>query len=1121
MNKHLPEGADRFLWFDLPVQLVAKFDPAQPRDPAGTHTGGQWTKEGATSDPVLAEQAKTGIAAVEKLLSVARQKIGSTNIFYATWEEIPKDVKAKTLEFFTEEFKTVNPTAQDLPATVFEHLPLYLKVSKVNDYIQAKKLPDAVHLAPEPSHWVTGVEHGGEGDDPDYTQTHVLALKLTELRTDELRRERGLMVSTAKPEYVISGSKSGHGYVITADDGETIGASNTYEQAKINAEEWAREVSERAANTTSENLIDAVWAHWKDDSSHGLGLSLQLAAAREFNGLHRMTPDEIKTAETSARPYGGIPTFQAYARAQWEVTQMVMKKAGEDKVDVYRALMLAGERVDKTTHKFVDEKGDPLSPTNVKTVVPVKPAYTIFQTGLVYDKKYTVASGGTSVAGADTLEEARAKAEAWAEHHLKMQQQRLSFRPAVSFDFAGEHFVAEKRRVVSLDPGGSILDVPPGGWPYESDEVAAQRRLQAFFEAPHPSYRAVYTQLPDLNLRRAGAQSTTGTPSVANDWGGVGELPPDPKRVVLRIEAPATSVLSLPVYGKNIQSEHESVLMGTKDKWVWDAWQHRAPDFASRPLVHKAETEPLEIDLQAEDRGKPHWMTGVNWANVLKWDELQHPRDEVGRFTEGVGHDTGSQEKTTPSDAGTGGSGGVPVPATPSPGKVAGRPEVVPEAQGVANAYNAAHGLAPVQHDYVTLDEARAGSIADAYEALPLDDSQNPEVKAAYEALAHEVTQQYDYIVASGFTFEPWTKAGQPYQTSTEMVEDVRAHKHMYFYTGGEPNQFMAAKDPKTGLSVNEKFRAVHDYFGHAAGGYGFGPRGEENAWMSHSQMLSPLARRALTTETRGQNSWVNFGKQNFDADGNYKNIPPQDRPFAVQKTALLPEQYALLPWETSLKRDSSWDESKHPRDPEGQFTRVAMTSQRAEGDPGHMSNKEVFQHMREFHKQLEALPGVSRVSVKPGVGGWEGGSESMWQIYYRGNGEATKLVASTAKRFNQDAVLLLKSCHAGETCQPSSELSFDGRMTPSMRESIHATMVANGVKGWTWMKRQGQTILRMVAVPQWGDDPDVHQQATATISQQLRDHGMPNKRRVHKVAVSIMEREGTNSYDRNLEERP
>ena len=34
-------------------------------------------------------------------------------------------------------------------------------------------------------------------------------------------------------------------------------------------------------------------------------------------------------------------------------------------------------------------------------------------------------------------------------------------------------------------------------------------------------------------------------------------------------------------------------------------------------------------------------------------------------------------------------------------------------------------------------------------------------------------------------------------------------------------------------------------------------------AWNVHARMFSPLARRAMTTETRGQNSYVNFSGVN------------------------------------------------------------------------------------------------------------------------------------------------------------------------------------------------------------------------------------------------------------------
>jgi hypothetical protein len=57
-------------------------------------------------------------------------------------------------------------------------------------------------------------------------------------------------------------------------------------------------------------------------------------------------------------------------------------------------------------------------------------------------------------------------------------------------------------------------------------------------------------------------------------------------------------------------------------------------------------------------------------------------------------------------------------------------------------------------------------------------------------------------------------------------------------------------------------FRAVHDVFGHAATGRGFDRHGEEAAWLSHIRMYSPAARPAVTTETRGQNSVLNFGSR-------------------------------------------------------------------------------------------------------------------------------------------------------------------------------------------------------------------------------------------------------------------
>ena len=108
----------------------------------------------------------------------------------------------------------------------------------------------------------------------------------------------------------------------------------------------------------------------------------------------------------------------------------------------------------------------------------------------------------------------------------------------------------------------------------------------------------------------------------------------------------------------------------------------------------------------------------------------------------------------------------------------------------------------------------------------------------------------------------------------------------------------LAAVDPKTGYTYNDKLRAIHDLYGHAVHGWQFGERGEENAWITHSQMFSRQAIPALTSETKGQNNWVNFGPHMRRADGTLIKkgeegwLDRPQRPFAEQKAGLLPRRY-------------------------------------------------------------------------------------------------------------------------------------------------------------------------------------------------------------------------------------
>lgn len=227
-------------------------------------------------------------------------------------------------------------------------------------------------------------------------------------------------------------------------------------------------------------------------------------------------------------------------------------------------------------------------------------------------------------------------------------------------------------------------------------------------------------------------------------------------------------------------------------------------------------------------------------------------------------------------------------------------------------------------HKMVNVDEARAQKIADAYEAMK-DDPNNPVVKASYDAMKKETLDQYKLMESQGIKVVPWAGEGEPYSSSQAMIEDVEKNGRLYFLKtlkDGEQANFgdNAAKvnhllEP-AGITLtdsagkphemtyNDVFRAVHDFFGHAADGWQFGPRGEENAWVSHARMYSKEARMAMTQETRGQNSWVNYGKHVRRPDGSIPKkgdpdfVPAPQRPFAEQKSGIFPEEFTKLPEE-------------------------------------------------------------------------------------------------------------------------------------------------------------------------------------------------------------------------------
>jgi hypothetical protein len=206
----------------------------------------------------------------------------------------------------------------------------------------------------------------------------------------------------------------------------------------------------------------------------------------------------------------------------------------------------------------------------------------------------------------------------------------------------------------------------------------------------------------------------------------------------------------------------------------------------------------------------------------------------------------------------------------------------------------------------VNINPAHGKYIADAYHNMK-HDPEHPEVKAAYGALIDETKKQFKDMLDQGFKFTS-IKPNQanPYKTSKDLHADIKQNKHMHFFPTDQgfgptdsktsnhpmlqPTEFKHEGKP---LLANDLFRIVHDFRGHHLGGESsFGPKGEHQAYLTHKKDFSPLAQKALATETMGQNQWVNFGPH---GENNRKN--PNNTVYAEQKAGLLPDSIINGRW--------------------------------------------------------------------------------------------------------------------------------------------------------------------------------------------------------------------------------
>lgn len=198
------------------------------------------------------------------------------------------------------------------------------------------------------------------------------------------------------------------------------------------------------------------------------------------------------------------------------------------------------------------------------------------------------------------------------------------------------------------------------------------------------------------------------------------------------------------------------------------------------------------------------------------------------------------------------------------------------DVQQLVQGYRQKSGIRDVMPRATAVDPNAGRRMANVFEALqsaPNDEA----VRAAYDQFNREVEQQYQHALDAGYQFE--FTPHDPYANSAEMMQDVRQNRRLkVFKTSADQTHSYLTPEQ------NDRFRAVHDLFGHAAEGNQFGPLGEENAYRAHASMFSPQARDVMATETRGQNSWLNYF-------GNHQDLALKDRPFAQQKAALWPRE--------------------------------------------------------------------------------------------------------------------------------------------------------------------------------------------------------------------------------------
>lgn len=175
-----------------------------------------------------------------------------------------------------------------------------------------------------------------------------------------------------------------------------------------------------------------------------------------------------------------------------------------------------------------------------------------------------------------------------------------------------------------------------------------------------------------------------------------------------------------------------------------------------------------------------------------------------------------------------------------------------------AKSYAEGKGLKydPSGLEHTRVDPVRGWSAGQEFQKRMGDDPTLETIRS-YEALRKETIDQYTHLTKptneGGMGVRVQVMDDDPYSGPEDLAADLRNRQIKVLSTKSTgPHGYFSNEE-------NDMFRAVHDVFGHAGIGRNFGRHGEEAAFLSHRQMFSPAAHAALTAETRGQNSYLNY----------------------------------------------------------------------------------------------------------------------------------------------------------------------------------------------------------------------------------------------------------------------